>query len=266
VRAVCAPLILASALCAGPANADPTPPPTPTPASAAPEAAQTSAQREMELGVEAAKRGEHEAALAYYDKAAELVPEANLPHRYAAESLVALHRYEEAIERYETYLRIRPGVQDADAVREKIDELRARYLEGVVDVECTPEAAVVYVDDAPNAAGATPLRGLRLRAGQHRLTVRADGYRTGTFPAQVTAGTTRIVQCALDREAAHAVLRPLEPIPGPPSPEHKRSIFTTWWFWTGVGVVAAGAATVTVVALSSKSEAPHTDGGTLHFP
>ncbi|MFZ5468173.1 MAG: tetratricopeptide repeat protein [Myxococcota bacterium] len=31
-----------------------------------------------------------------------------------------------------------------------------------------------------------------------------------------------------------------------PRPEEKKSIFTTWWFWTGVGVVAAG--TVAAVA------------------
>jgi hypothetical protein len=55
---------------------------------------------------------------------------------------------------------------------------------------------------------------------------------------------------------------PSRPGEAPP----RRSVFSTWWFWTGVGVVAVGAG-VTVFALSQKStDAPHTDGGTLRFP
>jgi hypothetical protein len=50
------------------------------------------------------------------------------------------------------------------------------------------------------------------------------------------------------------------PAPEPASP----SIFRRWWFWTAVGVVAA--ATVTVIVLSSRGDAPpSTDLGNQEF-
>ena len=48
----------------------------------------------------------------------------------------------------------------------------------------------------------------------------------------------------LPKEAAPkpAPLGVLAPEPLPPSPEEPRGITSRWWFWTGVGVLAAGAA------------------------
>jgi tetratricopeptide (TPR) repeat protein len=83
------------------------------------------AQQAMERGIEARTRGELTLAVAEYRRAASLVPDANLPHRYAAEALVELGRREEAIASYETYLRIRPNVQDAPDVRARLTELRS---------------------------------------------------------------------------------------------------------------------------------------------
>jgi tetratricopeptide (TPR) repeat protein len=233
---------------------------------AAQETPEAQAQKAMETGVDAQKKGDLEAALAAYVHASELVPAANLPHRYAGDVLAELHRWDEAIARYQKYLEIKPNVQDAGAVRARIDEMRSKYIEGVLDVECTPDGAQVTVDDDAAPIGATPLRGFKLRAGTHRLTVRADGYRDGTWSALVSAGATRVVQCSLERVAGMGPLTPLGPIRPEEPPKKSQSVFGTWWFWTGVGVVVAGA-TVTTFALTQKSsDPPRSDGGTLRFP
>jgi tetratricopeptide (TPR) repeat protein len=51
----------------------------------------------MERGIALRDSGNHEGAVAEYKKAIALVPEANVPHRFAAESLAALKRWDEAI-------------------------------------------------------------------------------------------------------------------------------------------------------------------------
>jgi tetratricopeptide (TPR) repeat protein len=267
--------IVATARVAGAQAADPSPPSPASPANPARSdtsppspRAQADAQKAMERGLEAKQKGDLEEALLQYRRAAALVPEANLPHRYAGDALVELGRFREAIESYETYLRIKPGVQDGPALRQRIDELRARHLEGTLDIECTPEGAQVLIDGDPTPVGVTPVRALRLPPGLHKIGVRADGHREGTFSSQVVAGSSRTLQCALERSSPGAtILADSRLDVAPPAPPSKGpGVFATWWFWTGVGVVLAGAG-VTAIALSSSggSDAPRTDGGTLRF-
>ena len=252
-------LVIALLLASGPAFAQSGPPSA---------AAQADAQRAMEKGLEAKQKGNVAEALAQYQKASLLVPEANLPHRFAGDALVALERWDEAVTEYETYLRIKPGVQDGAALRKRIDEIRMQHIEGTLDVECTPEGASVFVDDAKKPAGVTPLRGLRLHAGPHRVRLEADGYRPGTWTNPINAGSSRTLQCSLDRTSAPAGATAAVPAadkPGAPGKSH--GVLGSWWFWTGVGVVVAGA-TVTAVALASSgssADPPHTDGGAIHF-
>jgi tetratricopeptide (TPR) repeat protein len=55
--------------------------------------------------------------------------------------------------------------------------------------------------------------------------------------------------------------KPLPPPPPPPQPETSSSpIYSKWWFWAGVGVIAVGAGVVTYAATRSES-APSTDLG-----
>lgn len=231
---------------------------------------QADAQAAMERGIEAKQKGALEDALLEFRRAAELVPGANLPHRFAGDTLVELGRYEEAIASYETYLRIKPNVQDGPALRQRIDELRARYLEGLLDVECTPEGASVFVDDAPAAVGVAPVRGLRLKGGTHKIDVRLEGYRDGTWTSLVVPGSARTLQVSLERNAApRAPLAATRPVEGAPAsaPSKEHGLLGSWWFWTGVGVIAVGAGITAYAVASSGSstEAPRTDGGTLRF-
>jgi tetratricopeptide (TPR) repeat protein len=58
----------------------------------------------------------------------------------------------------------------------------------------------------------------------------------------------------------------VEPIPGgtPETAVRAKPIYTRWWFWTGIVVVAGAAATVFVVA-NQESGVPDSDFGNLDF-
>jgi len=228
------------------------------------------AQRAMEAGVAASQRGEHEAALERFQAAQRLLPEANLPWRFAAESLEALGRWEEAVESYEAYLRVRPNVKDAAKIRERIDDLRAHHLEGLLDVSSNPPASAVFLDGEGEPLGETPLRDVRLRAGPHTVRVRFLGYRDAVLTTSVTAGSKVVLQCELERlpaapspVAAPAAALPVAPAPreaARPSPWYGR-----WYVWAGAGAALVGGV-VTTAALAGRAGPPATQGGTHSFP
>src|SRR5687768_14588187 len=128
----------------------------------------------MKRGLAAFAKRDAETALAEYRKAETLVPDANLPHRYAAEALVELERYEEAIKEYEQYLAIKPDVSDAGEVRARIEGAREK-IDGTINLTSSPAGADVFIDGAPQRAGVTPLAGLKVRRGQHTIVVRLAG-------------------------------------------------------------------------------------------
>jgi len=134
-----------------------------------------------------------------------------------------------------------------------------------LDIWGPPDGAEMYLDG--ERVGAFPFAGpQRVPAGNPELMIKAKGFATVRRPLELKAGTAV-------RE--HVVLRPFAldlPPPGtesPPPPaqtgadktaapssttdEGERSILTRWWFWTAVGVVAAGAG-VAGYALLHKSE------------
>ena len=91
------------------------------------------AQKAMVRGMDALARGDATAALAEFQQAQTLAPGAPVPHRYAGKALEALGRWAEAITSYQTYLRIRPTSKDATEIRTRIDDIRNKHLEGIVD-------------------------------------------------------------------------------------------------------------------------------------
>jgi hypothetical protein len=84
----------------------------------------------------------------------------------------------------------------ADAVREA-QALRARA--STLTITTTPSGASVSVDGRA-VAGATPLS-TDLRAGQHTIAVRHEGYLTGTQAVEARFGRAVIVTLDLERAA-----------------------------------------------------------------
>jgi tetratricopeptide (TPR) repeat protein len=151
--------------------------------------AEVEAKAAMKRGINAFARHDAEAALAEYKKAEKLVPDANVPHRYAAEALVELDRYEEAIQEYETYLRIKPDVSDASEVRQRMESARAK-IDGTVDVRSSPSGAAVFVDGSSTKAGTTPLTGLRLHQGSHTIVLSLPDRKDVVLSPLVRSGET----------------------------------------------------------------------------
>jgi hypothetical protein len=109
----------------------------------------------------------------------------------------------------------------------RIEEIRATYLEGVLDLECAPEGAYVWIDDNLVRVAQTPARGLRLDAGTHRIILRMEGFQDRRLSVRITAGKSRTVQCSL------------EPAAGTPeaSPSH---VVSTSLFVVGAVALLAG--------------------------
>ena len=229
------------------------------------------ALRAMERGVKALSAGRPEDALVEFDRASELVPDADKPHRRAADTLEQLGRHAEAIERLRKYLALKPDARDAERIRARMEELTARYLEGRLDVLCTPDGAEVQIDEAAEPAGKTPLRGFRLPAGEHRVRVRSDGYQDIASMERIVAGTTVVLRCELkppppppEKLMPQPVApQPLPARPAEPPPPAGPAWYTRWWLWTAVGVAAAAATTYVIV---DRRSLPDTRGGTYTFP
>ncbi len=157
----------------------------------------------MKRGLAAFARHEVEAALAEYKKAQKLVPDANLPHRYAAEALVALERWEEAIQEYETYLRIKPDVSDAVEIRRRMDSARAK-IDGTIELTSSPPGATVFIDGGATKAGVTPIAGLKLRRGPHTIVLQLSGRRDVVLSPTVKGGESLALAANFAEPTQHA--------------------------------------------------------------
>jgi tetratricopeptide (TPR) repeat protein len=167
--------------------------------------AQTDAQRAeaqaaMERGIGAATAGDPAAALTEYARAAELVPDANLPHRYAGEALESLARFSEAVESYELYLKKNPHVKDAAMIEARIRRLRAKHLDAEISITCRPMPGDLYLDDGAEKIGRTPIAALAVRAGDHRFRIRRPGYEDATYELRLAAGSSVAIPCELKPE------------------------------------------------------------------
>lgn len=220
-------MLLVAATAGAAPKKPPKPPPEPPPAPAPP-SADDEARVAIKRGIAAFARHEPEAALAEFKRASELVPDANQPHRYAAEALVELERYEEAIDEYQRYLAIKPDVSDADDIKKRIEETRAK-LTGSVTITSSPAGASVFVDNASAPAGTTPLAGLKLSRGPHTLTVRLAGKKDVVLSPVVRGGTNVALACDFTE------LGPGSKAPAAPAPPPPRGKSPVGWIVLGAG-------------------------------
>ncbi len=111
-------------------------------------------------------------------------------------------------------------------------ELRLAPREATWTIEASVASAEVWVDG--RAVGAGRYAGA-LRPGAHVVEVRADGYRTWRAEVTLRPGANERERVSLERAAS----------PG---------LHTRWWFWTGVGVVAIGAAVASFFLFSTLAD------------
>jgi hypothetical protein len=199
------------------------------------------ARAAMKRGIDAAERGEPEAALVEFDAAKRLAPQANAPYFHAAEALVKLGRFREAVDNLEVYLAKDPSVSDATQTRERIARLRAEHFPGKVRVLVDAAEAEVKIDDedrgAPNVFELTP--------GRHRIDVVAPQRSAATSVVTVRGG---------EEIDARFTLVPIATARRPtvdrvPSPVWR----TVGWATAGVGAATlAGSVVVDTVVLDGK--------------
>lgn len=107
-------------------------------------------------------------------------------------------------------------------------ELKPRVVDAAqLTIEADP-AASVELDGKP--LGTTPVDA-HVTPGSHTVTLSRSGYLTRTTTVVATAGEHKRVSLTLEGE------------PG---------IASRWWFWTTVGVVAAGGAVLTISLMTSR--------------
>jgi tetratricopeptide (TPR) repeat protein len=191
----------------------------------------------MKRGLAAYGRHEPEAALTEFKKAERLVPDANVPHRYAAEALVDLERYEDAIDEYETYLRIKPDVSDAPHVRQRMEEARTR-IDATIDLSSSPPGASVFLDGNSTKSGDTPLT-LKVHRGSHSIALRLSGRHDVVLSPVVKGGqSVALVANFTDPSSSGAAGRDT----GRPAETSRTG--TIGWVALGVGGAVLGTALV----------------------
>lgn len=197
---------------------------------------ETEAQAAMERGIAAFGKGDAATALYEYERAMRLVPQANLPYRYAAEALLQLDRPRAAITYLEKYLSINEHVSDAAAVRARIEGLRRERLPSRWKLRAELPGTKVRVDRG--ALQTLPIE-VELAPGEHVLSSEHEGRLTVTEHVQVVG----------DHPEEHVLVvgAPLpvgpglreDPAPGGPSPLLVTSLATL-----GVGALTLATSAV----------------------
>lgn len=133
-------------------------------------------------------------------------------------------------------------------------------------VEGAPRGHELLVDGAVQRG-----RPLLLGPGTHRLVVRSPGYETQVRSVEIVAGEAQTLTLAPrankpaksasnvspKRAAATLVPSAATPTPGQAplrDAESSTTIFERWWFWTAVGVIAAGGVTAAVLLATPQTK------------
>jgi tetratricopeptide (TPR) repeat protein len=184
------------------------------------------ARAAMRRGVAAFGRGEAEKALEEYETAKRLVPHANAPYLYAAEALVALARYREAVDNLERYLAKSPDVSDADDVRRRIARIKAEHYPGRVQIVSNMPDATVELDGELRGK----VREVELSPGRHHFELRAPSRAIVSQEVDVVGDRDATLVFSFVEEP-----RTEAPSAPPPSPAAASPWRTVGWVGAGVG-------------------------------
>jgi hypothetical protein len=183
------------------------------------------AEREMERGHRLMEQRDFAGALERFEAAQKLAPESSGPLLAIGLANRALGRCDRAIVALQEYLR-RKGDSPSPQAEPALEACRAAVPpsetpplptvepKGSLHIESLPIGAEVRVDEAADApAGRTPID-LVLPAGRHQIFVSRDGYRTGSFEADVSAGTVTRINATLEFMPPPAPAAPPAPLRG----------------------------------------------------
>jgi hypothetical protein len=227
-------------LVAAAASAQPAAPPTPSVVDPSNE----TARRYFEAGVAAMQRDDWAEAVNAFENSERL-------RRTASVSLnlgIARHRLGRLLEARSAlneFLANATPAQHAehDAEVGRLVAEIGRRVGRIRLTELRPSASTVTIDGQP--AVFNDAREVSVNPGPHRLRAEAEGFVTREETVPVAEGATREVALALVPVAAIA---PAASTRAPAAEPASGSIVTRWWFWTGIAVVAAGAAVGVVAA------------------
>ena len=168
-------------------------------------------------------------------------------------------RARQAIETYERYLREAGATlpQERTAfVRDAVTRLRGQL--STVTLRVTPRDFAVEVDGRRES----PVAGaLTLDPGRHVLTFTADGHAVARRELDARAGANTELDVTLTANAVANTTTAPDPRVTLTPAEEGRPVTQRWWFWTGVGVAAAGVAVGIMAAAGVfNSLAPAPDG------
>jgi tetratricopeptide (TPR) repeat protein len=142
----------------------------------------------------------------------------------------------------EGYVTFKKDLDLAAGSTAKVDaQLSLRKTDAIILVRSQPSADILLDG---KALGRSPLE-YRATAGSHMLVAQATGYETEKVPMTLALGDKRELDIELHK---------------PPS------VFARWWFWTAVGVVAAGAAATVIALQIEKKPTPSNFGGSATVP
>src|SRR5262249_54369650 len=158
-------------------------------------------------------------------------------YRFAAEALVSLGRWREAVTSLEAYLEKNPNVSDAADVRERISKIRAEHYPAQLHIVVNAQSATVSVDGELKG----PAADLDLSPRSHRVDVTARGWKTATQEVSLEGDRATTVVFTLTAEAAET--------PSLPPPEPPKEVAPPWKTigWIGVGVGAAVLVTTAII-------------------
>ncbi|MDF2692105.1 MAG: uncharacterized protein K0S65_488 [Labilithrix sp.] len=132
-----------------------------------------------------------------------------------------------------------PFEKDVALPGSKIETVEAQLVTraslGLLRVTSPVAGAAVSIDGKP--LGIVPAESA-VSPGSHKIALQRDGYEKAETSAVLSAGERKVVDVPMAQQA---------------------SILTKWWFWTAVGVVAAGGAATLIALTTEKSP----DTGTI---
>ena len=224
----------------------------PCPVAAQDSPARQQARRLLTVGNDQFEKGQYHKALRSFSAAYRLFPSHKIDYNIAA-TLDALERPDQAADHYQRFLREAQKVGATAGVSAVRDLLARRQASlGRVNITCDADGAVVEV--AGVQRGTTPMAApIHLPPGAHLIALTRPGRAPLARTTLVTAGKEAVLDLCWDERGAKgagankgADTDDKGQTAAPSVAVSKRGakatpFYTSWWFWTIVGVAAAGA-------------------------